>query len=168
MLALDLPADLLAFLQAGRRLEYDPAACWAGRVALTPLHRLEARLFPMDCQSTPVEERDPHFREYGCYMVPGVDLIAACEGYEPTGLLLWLPGEGRYGSWDSHGCIWLLPEGVTWSDIAEAPARHINPLCEGSGRMECLVPWPKYPYSEKQLYDPQPAEPDAAPDRPRD
>ncbi len=29
----------------------------------------------MDCQSTPVEEVDPHYREMGCYLVLAVNLV---------------------------------------------------------------------------------------------
>ncbi len=38
---------------------------------------LKVELFPMDCQSTPVEEDDPHYREMGCYLVPVVNLVVS-------------------------------------------------------------------------------------------
>lgn len=70
-----LPKDLLAFLRAGRRLEYDPAKCEASLVTLPPAGTLKVESFPMDCQSTPVEEEDPHYREMGCCLVAAVDLV---------------------------------------------------------------------------------------------
>ncbi len=34
-------------------------------------------MFPMECQSTPVEEDDPYYREIGCYLVSAVNLIVS-------------------------------------------------------------------------------------------
>jgi len=31
----------------------------------------------MDCQSTPIKEDDPHYREMGCYLVPAVNLVVS-------------------------------------------------------------------------------------------
>jgi hypothetical protein len=72
-----LPEDLVAFPRPGRRLEYDPAKCEAGLVALLSAGALKVELFPMDFQSTPVEEDDPHYREMGCYLVPAVSLVVS-------------------------------------------------------------------------------------------
>jgi hypothetical protein len=159
---LKLPADLVAFLQAGRQLEYDPDTCEAGAVVLLPLEQLKVELFPMDCQSTEVEGQDPHEGELGCYLVEGVNLIAECSGgYDPVGLLLWLPREGRYAIWDNDHCyIGVFGPEVTWARIAAAPAQHINAQWVGafpdSAVASCLVPWPKYRYNERQVYEPQP------------
>jgi hypothetical protein len=37
---LELPADLVAFLAAGKQLEYDPEPCEAGAITLLPLSEL--------------------------------------------------------------------------------------------------------------------------------
>jgi hypothetical protein len=103
---------------------------------------------------TPHEGADPHAGDAGAYRVPGIDLIASCEcddEYEPEGLLVWLPGEGRYGVWDScHDYILVFDPGVTWSQIAESPARFINAqwAFEDLERApaEFLKPWPRYPF----------------------
>lgn len=68
---------MVAFLRAGRRLEYDPARCEARLVTLLPAGAPKVELFPMDCQSTPVEEDDPHYREMGCYLVRAVNLVVS-------------------------------------------------------------------------------------------
>ncbi len=68
-----LPEDLVAFIRAGR-LEYDPARCEAGLVTLLPAGALKVDVFPTDCQSPPIEEDDPHYREMGSYLVPAVNL----------------------------------------------------------------------------------------------
>ena len=32
-------------------------------------------MLPIDCQSTPAEEDDPHYREMGCHLAPAVNLV---------------------------------------------------------------------------------------------
>src|SRR4029453_11474218 len=128
-------------------------------------------LFPMDCQSTDVEKQDPHQGELGCYLVEGVNLVATCSGdYEPVGLLLWLPRENFYATWDSsHSYIAVFGKDVSWSDIAASPAQYINAQWKGEyddfAAATCLIPWPTYRSSQPQVYEPQPAYPAAAPDR---
>jgi hypothetical protein len=147
-----IPADLTAFLDAGRALDYDPAECEAGRVSLHPPAALRLQTFGAQCGGTPHEEADPNQDRPGVYRVPGVDLVASCTGdYEPEGLLVWFPGEQSYGVWDSsHDYILTFGPAVTWSQIAESPARFINAqwAFENLDRApaEFLVPWPRYPH----------------------
>ena len=81
-----LPEDLVAFLRTGR-LEYDPARCEEGLVTLLPAGVLKVESFPMDCQSTPVEEDASHYREIGCYLVSATNLLVTVEHCKPRGLL---------------------------------------------------------------------------------
>lgn len=169
--ALDLPADLVAFLAAGRQLQYDPSTCEAGRVTLLPVAALRLERFPVETSGSPVFEQDPHFPEVYSYLVLGVNLVAGCEHYDPVGILLWLPVERRYGVWDSSHCtIQMFGPEVTWDRIAAAPAQHINAGWSGidpkAPPMEDLVPWPTHPYGDDQVYEPQPAEHSAAPPPP--
>lgn len=160
MADLELPEDLVAFLRAGKQLEYDPTTCEAGAITLLALDSLRVEIFPMDCQSTDVAENDPHRGELGCYLVEGVNLVAACTaGYEVEGLLLWLPRDGRYGAWDSsHDEIVVFAKDVRWSHIAAAPARHINAqwagMFEDAASVSDLVPWPLHPYNAEQFHRP--------------
>jgi hypothetical protein len=160
---LALPGDLVAFLKAGKQLEYDPADCEAGAVTLLPLAKLKAQRFPVETSSLPNFEKDPHFPEVNSYLVLAVNLVKSCTGgYEPTGLLLWLPVEKRYGIWDSSHCgIRVFGPKVTWSRIAAAPAAHINAGWTGSDPkappMKDLIPWPTHPYGDDQVYEPRPA-----------
>ena len=162
---LDLPADLVAFLTAGRQLEYDPAPCEAGAVTLLPLSSLKLERFPVETGGSTVFEQDPHYPKVNSYLVLGVNLVAACSGdYESVGLLLWLPIERRYGLWDSSHCgIQMFGPEVTWDRIAAAPASHINAGWTGMDKtappIVDLVPWPAHPYGTKQVYDPQPVDP---------
>jgi len=159
----NLPADLVDFLRAGNRLEYDPTACEAGTITLLPLDELKVELFPMETGGLPVFEQDPNYPKRGSYLVAGVNLVASCtNGYEAVGLLLWLPVERRYATWDNSHCqIAVFGPDVTWARIAAAPAEHINAQWTGidpaSPPTSALIPWPAHRYSERQLYDLQPA-----------
>ncbi len=143
--------DLVAFLDSGRQLEYAPADCEAGAVTLLPRSALQLRTFGAHCGGTPHEDNDPHDGP-GVYLVPGVDLVASCTGdYDPEGLLIWLPGERRYGVWDAdHDYLLVFGPAVSWSQVAGSPAQYINAqwAFEGSDRapVEFLVPWPRYPH----------------------
>lgn len=159
---LRLPADLVAFLAAGKQLEYDPESCEAGTVELVPLDELKLERFPVETGSLDVREQDPHYPALNSYLVLGVNLAASCTGdYEPVGLLLWLPVERRYGIWDSSHCgVRMFAPEVAWTWIAADPIPHLNAGWTGmdpqSPPMEDLVPWPAHPYHTRQVYDPQP------------
>jgi hypothetical protein len=158
-----LPDDLVEFLAAGRRLEYDPEPCEAGAVSLLPLSALKLERFPVETSGSSFFEQDPHYPDVKSYLVLGVNLVASCTGdYDPTGLLLWLPVERRYGVWDSSHCrIQMFGPEVTWERIVAAPASHINAGWTGidpdAPPMDDLVPWPAHPYGADQVYQPQPA-----------
>jgi hypothetical protein len=156
--SLQLPSDLIAFLSAGRQLQYDPANCEAGAVTLVPLTELKLERFPMETGSLEVFEQDPYFPQQGSYLVSGVNLTATCtNGHEAIGLLLWLPLERRYATWDSSHCtIQVFGPEVTWEQITAAPAAHINAqwsdMDPESPPVQDLIPWPAHFYSEKQIH----------------
>jgi hypothetical protein len=159
---LNLPADLVAFLAAGKQLEYDPEACDAGAVTLVPLARLKLQRFPVETGGDAFRGDDPNAPGVNSYLVLAVDLVASCNGdYDPAGLLLWLPIERRYAAWDSSHCkIDVFAEEVTWERIAADPARYLEASLGGDGYdppLERLVPWLSHPYGKKQVYKPQPA-----------
>ena len=150
-----LPADLVASLQQGKQPEYDPAKCEAGAVTFLPLDRLKVEFFPMD----PHGADDPHADENGSYLVTGVSLLASCDGYDPIGLLLWLPLDGRYGTWDGeHGSLRVFGNEVDWSAIEKDPPHYLNSQWEfeGSAPVASLKPWGRHPYNAEQLSHPLP------------
>jgi hypothetical protein len=155
MADLNLPEDLVAFLRAGKQLEYDPVACEAGAITFLPLDRLKVEFFPMDGEGPD----DPHAGESGSYLVKGVSLVASCDGYDPVGLLLWLPLDGRYGVWDGeHGTLRVFGPEVSWSRIAGDLPRHINAHWEpdSSVPVSDLAPWGRHPYNPEQVSHPLP------------
>jgi hypothetical protein len=154
---LDLPDDLADFLAAGRQLDYDPEECAAGRVVLLPREQLKLELFATMADSSAIRDEDPHQGENGCYLVPGVNLVASCAGYSPSGILMWLPVERCYAAWDSsHLGIRVFPSTTTWRDIAADAPKYINAQWGNWSRDEALIPWPRHVYCKKQLYGPQP------------
>lgn len=151
----NLPADLVAFFQRGKQPDYDPALCEAGAVTVLPLDKLKVELFPM----APGSPDDPHAREHGSYLIAGVSLLASCDGYDPVGLLLWLPLDGRYGTWDGeHETLRVFREDVDWSAIAKDPPCYINSQwgLDSSAPVSDLAPWGRHPYNSEQLHHPLP------------
>jgi hypothetical protein len=136
--ALTLPADLVAFLAAGRTLA-DPGARDAARtLSLRALDALTVE--PLDVEPSgwdyftegptePAAEPGP---------VPAIRLASlAPNDYGPVRLLVWLPEVRRYGVWDSADhCLQAFRPGLTWEQIAAAPGRYLNlgPLGELRGQ----------------------------------
>ncbi len=150
MTNLELPDDLVAFLKEGRQLEYNPTRCEIGRATLLPLAQLKLELFGVSTQSSVVEKEDPCSGQGGCYLVDGVSLLASCQGYDPEGMLLWLPRERRYATWDSsHLGIHVFPPETTWLDIAADLPGYVNRQWGNWTREQTLIPWPRYVHVEK-------------------
>jgi hypothetical protein len=157
---MNLPADLVAFLKAGRQLKV-AAGCETGAVSLLPLARLRVMYYPVDCQNSSEEGDDPHCDEGGCYLVPGISLLATCENCDPEGLLLWLPVERQFGNWDmDHGQIWTLPKGLTWTELASRPGAYIDAFfcaeVDGKELLGRVIPWRVHQYTDESLSEPQP------------
>ena len=155
MTDLNLRDDLVAFLRAGKQPEYDPATCDAGTITLLSLDQLKVEFFPMTSDSP----EDPHAGDEGSYLVRAVSLVASCDDYDPVGLLLWLPLDGRYGLWDGeHGTLRVFGAEVTWSEIAGDLPKHLNAHWgpEGAAPVSDLVPWGRHSYNPEQLSHPLP------------
>jgi hypothetical protein len=157
---LELPDDLREFLDCGRQLSYAFNECEAGRITLLSLELLKLELFPTDVDNGPLDNSaDPHHGQLGCYLVPAVSLVAECDGYDPGGLLLWIPSEASFGTWDSsHTLIEAFDPSVSWAEIASDPLPHINSFWgeERVGGLAPLVPWPRYEYDPGQPHWPRP------------
>ncbi|MGF1578154.1 MAG: hypothetical protein ACFCD0_02195 [Gemmataceae bacterium] len=156
---LHLPPDLVAFLAAEKQLAYDPEECDAGAVTLIPLSKLQLQRFPVETSSESWYKEDPNAPGVNSYLVLAVDLIGSCnDNYEPAGLLLWLPIERRYAAWDSSHCVIdQLPADLTWGQIATDPVPYIETSLGRDLPTDRLVPWDTHPYSDSQVYEPQPA-----------
>lgn len=151
-----IPADLHDFLSAGKQLDYDAKGCEIGLVRLKSLADLNVRLYPADMDNFDIDtSADPHHGEFGCYLVPGISLLAECEGYEVDGMTLWLPMTERFGYWDdSHSAVWQFGPNITWREISHSPLQYLNSPWSDDHLLTPFIPWPKCRYSVQQLYEP--------------
>jgi hypothetical protein len=143
----DLPEDLLEFLRSGSQLDYDPDDCECGQVTLFAHNKLSPSVVFVDSDDAPFANQDPHVEEEGCYVVPAINLVAECEGYDPDGILIWLPDQKVFGTWDSEFWNVLIFPNATWSEISASPVKYLNALWEPEAvRCEYLRPFPRYPF----------------------
>lgn len=141
-----IPEDLRAFLRAKKQLEYDADECEPGQIKLLPLSKLKLGKIWINAKSKKKPQGDPHAGEDGHYPIPAINLVADAVDYEPDFILLWLPNEELFGSWDcDHGELWVFPD-TTWSEIVADPAPFISTQWDGSETAELFVPYPHYPF----------------------
>lgn len=147
---MNLPSDLVLFLTAGKPLEYDPSSVEPGVVGLKSLDMVELGVVWVNADESPLRKDDPHAGDDGYYAVPAVSLTGTCEAYDPDFILLWLPGEQMFGTWDcDHWDLYVFPD-KTWSDILSDPATYLNAQWGDYKRKqsEYFKPYPKYAFKE--------------------
>jgi hypothetical protein len=148
----EIPDDLAAFLRGG------PRALEVGHyetVTLFGLGELRVETLEVTPNMAPFAGDHPHAAGSGHYAVPAVNLVRGDTrpGLDfPAWLLLWLPAEWRYGSYDlDHGDLYVFPPGVSWSQIAADPVPFIQAsdgLPDGPVSVEHLEPWHRHPWVE--------------------
>jgi len=110
---MDIPDDLREFLATSANRKLKLSGCEIGEATLYAPDELVVKTFTVNKGN-----RKHRFR--------GVDLVKACNGYSPEGVMVWFPAVKLYGQWDcDHHKIIVYP-GVTWTDIAKAPKRYFN------------------------------------------
>ncbi|MCP4524588.1 MAG: hypothetical protein GY833_01550 [Aestuariibacter sp.] len=154
MTDINLPQDLVEFLQADRQLKYNPSRCEAGHIVLLPLNQLSLGEVYIDSEESILAKSDPHVGERGYYTVPAVNLVADCDGYDPKGILIWLPDLELFATWDyDHWDIRVFPD-VTWIDIVSNPVKYINAQWyPDKVDNELLIPWPRYSFKKGRPWD---------------
>lgn len=154
--ALSLPDEFRQFIRTKVSLEYDPKQCECGKVSLLRPRQHRLRPFTIFTDEMQQVYGDPR-RGKGCYLVPAVSLVAACENHDPNGILVWIPKEKMFGTWDcDHHVMKVLTarhvrgdyaciEAATWNDIAADPVSYLNSQWGFNATIsKLLVPWPKY------------------------
>jgi hypothetical protein len=143
----NLPKELKNFLQSEQQLEYDHSNCEPGKITLKKFKDLNVGEVWIDSEESPIAEKDPNKEKEGYYSVPAVSLTEDCEGYDPDFILLWLPNENLFGTWDcDHWDLKIFPE-ATWNDIVKSPLPYINAQWEGDSKIvEYFVPYPEYEF----------------------
>jgi hypothetical protein len=113
-----------------------------GEVGVLPLADLETSEIWIGTD----DPKDPNHQKAGYYSVPAISLTGECEAYDPEFILLWLPDQGKFGTWDSDHWILLVFEDADWPAIQNDPAPHLvaqwNSRSVSSTRFQ---PWHRYP-----------------------
>jgi hypothetical protein len=139
----NLPNDTTEFLKSRRQLDYDPAECEPGKVTLHPL----AALTLGEVWGGTDDSSDPHYAEDGYYAIPAVSLTATCDAYDSDYILLWLPEEKKFGTWDCDHWILTVFENATWQDIEKSPAVYIGAQWNCTSIVGTrLKPWGRHPF----------------------
>ena len=86
----------------------------------------------------------------GYYEVPAVSLTGQCQAYDPEFILLWLPNEQIFGTWDcDHWDLYVFRD-RTWPDIVADPATYLDSSWNDYQRKnsEYYKPYPEYEFKE--------------------
>ena len=148
MKKLKLPNDYLKFMEANGTLKYAYEDTECGLVGLTPLNELKLGEVWINSDGSPIESDDPHSSEDGYYTVPAVSLTNECDSYDPEFILLWLPNEKLFGTWDCDHWDLFIFDKITWHDIAEDPAKYVDAQWDDIDREigSHFTPYPKYKF----------------------
>lgn len=60
------------------------------------------------------------------YSIPAINLVNACDGYEPDFILCYLPNEKKYGTWDCDHWVLYCFENTSWIEIKNNPIKYLN------------------------------------------
>jgi hypothetical protein len=143
MTTFNLPDDVVEFFRVGKQLQYDASRIEAGEVKLKGLDELTQGEVWIGTDNA----GDPHEGEAGYYAIPAVSLTGECKAYDPDYILLWLPRERLFGTWDCDHWALKVFRGATWSDIVASPAAYINAQWDWKDTLGSqFVPWPKYEF----------------------
>ena len=113
---MNLPDELIKYLKSKSNLFYDYEKSEAGFVGLINYNKLTVRKIWVEGNS----KGDSY------YEIPAINLTSECESYPPDFILLYLPNEKMYGTWDSdHWILYVFPN-VTWAEIAKNPLPYID------------------------------------------
>lgn len=113
---MDLPLDLINFLKSNKELEYDYSSIEPNFVGIIDFEKLKLSEIWI--------EGETNDKSY--YKIPAINLTDKCEYYSPEFILLYLPNEKLFGTWDSdHWKLYIFPK-ATWTDIVSNPAPYLN------------------------------------------
>lgn len=113
---MNLPADLTEFLKSKTELNYDHDSVEPDFVGIIDFDNLEIGEIYIEGENSG--------KSY--YSIPAINLTDTCKFYSPEYILLYLPNEQLFGTWDSdHWKLYIFPNTI-WSEIVKNPAPYIN------------------------------------------
>ncbi len=113
---MNLPEDVTEFLKSKAELIYDHKSVEPNFVGIIDFDKLEVGKIWIEGETD----------EKSYYEIPAINLTDKCEYYSPEFILLYLPNEKLFGTWDSdHWNLYVFPN-TTWTDIIKSPATYIN------------------------------------------
>ena len=134
------PNDAIAYLHAHRSFDHDPSNSVCGAVVLAAADALTLREFWIDGEGRDWID-DPHEGDDGYYVVPGIDFVAQVDGFDPDGILVWIPGLESFGTWDSDHWDLIVFEETRWDAIVADPLRYVDAQWDPECTFEYLKPW---------------------------
>lgn len=138
---LKLPDATVQFLSRNGQFNYDVSACEPGEVGLKCLEDLTVGEVWVNTDGA----GDPNSGAEGYYSIPAVSLTGKCESYDPEFILLWLPNEKLFGTWDcDHAVLTVFPD-ANWAQIVANPAVYLNAQWDSDPSVGVpLEPWHSY------------------------
>lgn len=113
---MNLPQDLTDFIKSKSELIYNHKSVEPGFVGIIDFEKLE--LGKVWIEGT--------ISGKSYYEIPAINLTDQCESYDSEYILLYLPNEKMYGTWDSdHWILYVFPN-TKWTDIVINPVEFIN------------------------------------------
>ncbi len=113
---MNLPEDITEFLKSKAELIYDHKSVEPDFVGIIDFDKLEVGKIWIEGETN----------EKSYYEIPAINLTDKCEHYSPEFILLYLPNEKLFGTWDSdHWNLYVFPN-TTWNDIIKNPVPYIN------------------------------------------
>jgi hypothetical protein len=111
-----LPESFLEFIKSHKEFEYDTSKCECGLVKLKSIDELKKGEVWLE-----VSSNNKVYIE-----IPAISLLKDCEGYEPDYILLWLPNEKCFGTWDcDHWELRIFPD-TEWGKIVSEPGKYLS------------------------------------------
>jgi hypothetical protein len=126
-----IPEDLRNFLvtNSGRQIVFDRTKQPNLEVVSLQFYasnELKLRTFTLDTYDYYLNHNEPGNDPELRYDIEGLDLVRACNSYEPEGILVYFPTLQEYGCWDCDHLIITIFLDASWCEIEQRLAKYVN------------------------------------------
>lgn len=139
---MNIEESLIGFLKLGKKLKYDYRKAEPGFVGLCDVDELKEDVIYLEGPT----------KGESYYKIPAINLTNENDYYEPDFILLWLPNEKIYGTWDCDHWDLYVFENTVWMDIVKNPLPYINcqwdakqtvgSIFDPEGKYDLIKGWP--------------------------